>query len=86
MRDLELGRYIEEWADARVIKHLSTVYARYEEEDVWRALLETMGLFRWVAQETAHGLGFPYPLALDREVTQWVERLHTERAQDRGMM
>jgi aminoglycoside 6-adenylyltransferase len=77
-----LGRFIEEWADPRVIEHLGRAFARYEEEDVWRALLETMELFGWVAQETADGLGFRYPQALDREVTEWVQGLHAERAQN----
>lgn len=77
-----LGRFIEQWADPRVIQDLRAAFARYDAEDVWRALLETMNLFRWVAQETAHGLGFHYPQALDQEVTQWVEQLRIERARN----
>lgn len=78
-----LGRFIEEWADPRVIEQLSRTFAHYDEEDVWHALLETMDLFRRVAQETANGLGFRYPQALDREVTRWVQACYSERGQDR---
>jgi aminoglycoside 6-adenylyltransferase len=55
------GRFLEEWADARVVDALPLVFAHYQELDVWRALTATMELFRWLAIETADLLGYPYP-------------------------
>ena len=73
------SRFLEEWADPRVVEGLRSAFAHYEAEDVWRALFATMALFRWVAREAAEGLGFPYPTLGDERVTALVERLHAER-------
>jgi aminoglycoside 6-adenylyltransferase len=55
------GRFLEEWADPRALAELPGVYAHYDAEDVWRALLATMDLFRWTSQEVEERLGFSYP-------------------------
>ena len=54
------GRFLEEWADPRAVQALSKAFAHYQAKDIWRALSATMDLFRWVSQETAQKLGFPY--------------------------
>lgn len=56
------GRFLEEWVDARALEALPKVYAHYDEEDVWRALLATMRLYAWVSRETAAALAYGYPL------------------------
>ena len=66
------GRFLEEWADPRVVAGLREAFARYDDGDAWRALLATMELFRWLATETAQRLGFPYPKSADQSVTEWV--------------
>lgn len=66
------GRFLEEWADPRVIAGLSTAYAHYDREDLARALISTMDLFRWVGEETAQGLGYDYPRAADEDSTALV--------------
>jgi len=68
------GRFVERWADPRAVKGLRAVYAHYDEEDLRRALIATMELFRWVAQETAARLGYPYPTRMDEQVTALVEQ------------
>ena len=55
------GRFLEEWADPRAVDSLPAVFAHYHQEDVWRALTETMELFRWLSIETADLLGYSYP-------------------------
>jgi aminoglycoside 6-adenylyltransferase len=52
------GRFLEQWADPRVLAALPGAFARYDSEDVWRALLATMDLYRWLAVETAVQLGY----------------------------
>jgi aminoglycoside 6-adenylyltransferase len=57
------GRFLEEWADPRVLVELRDAYARYDTDDVERALIATTDLFSWLAQETAGRLGYAYPAA-----------------------
>lgn len=61
-----LGRFLEEWVDPRAKLALREVFARYDEEDLWRALAATCELYSWVAQETAEHLGLTYPLDHER--------------------
>jgi aminoglycoside 6-adenylyltransferase len=73
------GRFLEEWADKRAIKELGEAFARYEISDIWRALINTMDLFRWVAKETAVGLKCEYPIDADRYATALVLQLELDR-------
>jgi aminoglycoside 6-adenylyltransferase len=66
------GRFLEEWADSRVVDGLGQAFAHYDAEDIERALLTTAELFRWLAQETAEQFGYLYPNQGDEEVTQWL--------------
>jgi aminoglycoside 6-adenylyltransferase len=68
----EGGRFLEEWADARVLERLAAAFAHYDAADVERALLATMNLFRWLATDVADRLNYPYPTASDEYVTMWV--------------
>jgi aminoglycoside 6-adenylyltransferase len=75
----QLGRFLEEWADPRALAGLRDSFAHYDEDDIWRALLASMDLFRWLAIETAERLGHPYPTAADERVTEWVKACLAER-------
>ena len=66
------GRFLEQWAEPRVLEALRDVFAHYDEEGIWHALLATMDMFRWLATETAEQLGYPYPTVADECVTEWV--------------
>ena len=68
------GRYLEQWAAPRVVEGLRACFAHYDHDDVWRALLATMDLFRWVALETSEHLDLPYPVDADGYATEWVRR------------
>jgi aminoglycoside 6-adenylyltransferase len=76
----QLGRFLEEWADPRALAGLRDAFAHYDEDDIWRALLASMNLFRWLAIETAERLGYPYPTAADERVTQWVKTCLSDKA------
>ncbi len=69
------GRFLEEWADPRAVAALPQIFAHYDEPDVWRALLATMDLFRWLAVETAEYLGYAYPSSGDEHCTNLVQQL-----------
>ncbi|MCL2810306.1 MAG: aminoglycoside 6-adenylyltransferase [Clostridia bacterium] len=66
------GRFLDTWADDATKDALRHAFARYETQDIKRALFETMDLFRSLAVESTEKLGFCYPCKADRVATQWV--------------
>jgi aminoglycoside 6-adenylyltransferase len=77
------GRFLEQWADPRAVQGLRQAFAHYDEDEVGRALLVTMDLFRWLATETARQLGYPYPAAAEERVTELVAGLcHSEHSEE----
>ncbi len=73
------GRFLEQWADPRIVAVLPDTFGRAYGEDLWRALFETMNLFRWVAVETAEAFSFSYPAESEVCVTAWVNTCFEER-------
>jgi aminoglycoside 6-adenylyltransferase len=72
------GRFLEQWADPRAVEGLRHAFARYDPEDVWRALSGTLDLFRWIAIEIAERLSYPYPHAAEERVSQWVAHCRSQ--------
>ncbi len=77
------GRFLEEWADPRARIALRRTFAHYNEDDVWKALVATMDLFRWLSVATAHKLGFEYPAEADHHASNLVRTLSRERSPSR---
>ncbi len=73
------GRFLEQWADPRILAGLREAFAHYDEDDLWRALLATMDLFRWVTKEIAECLGYLYPPSVDEYATRLVWTLASQR-------
>ncbi len=73
------GMFLEQWADVRAVRELGDAFARYDEDDVWRALFATMGLFGWLARETAQQLGLSYPETGEAVAFEGVRRLNVGR-------
>ncbi len=69
------GRFLEQWADQRVLEGLRDAFAHYDRDDVRRGLLATMDLFRWLAKETAERLACRYPESADEYATGLVNAL-----------
>jgi aminoglycoside 6-adenylyltransferase len=72
------GRFLDQWADPRVVEGLHATYARYDAADFWRALFGSMDLFGWLAPETAAKLGYSYPAESEQRVTEWVKTCFEE--------
>ena len=72
------GRFLEQWADGRVVKDLEGAFAHYDEKDLWRGLSAMMDLFRWVAVETAARCKYPYPTSADEHATELVQSMFSE--------
>jgi aminoglycoside 6-adenylyltransferase len=73
------SRFLERWADPRAVAALRAAFAHYDREDLWQALSGTMDLFRWVAQETAGRLEYPYPTQADAYAADLVQTLYADR-------
>lgn len=69
------GRFLEEWADPRAVAQLRHAFAHYDAEDIARALLSTMDLFRWLAIEVAESWRYPYPTQSEQETVRIVQAL-----------
>ena len=65
------GRYLERWADPRIVERLSDTFAVYDAAAVARALIAMIDLFEDVALETASALGFSYPNQSHDAVRRW---------------
>lgn len=75
-----MGRYMEDWADQRIIGALNRVFAIYSAKDMWNALFAQMELIRWMNRETAGRLGYRYPEHEDAEATALVTEYYSEFA------
>jgi aminoglycoside 6-adenylyltransferase len=73
------GRFLEEWVDPRALQALKTVYASYDLEDVWRALLETMDLFEWMSLEVVKLQRISYPETGVSKSKAFVVQLYQQR-------
>lgn len=68
----ERGRFMEEWADPRVIAELASVRTTHDQPSIRLALVNTTALYRWLSTETASYLGHEHSDALAENVTDWV--------------
>ena len=73
------GRFLEEWAEPRVVARIRHSYPAYDPDGAWESLLEIMNLFRELAHDTADGLGLTYPTEADALATGQVTKMHAER-------
>ncbi len=67
-------KYLDQWADPRVVAALSTLYPHYDIADMRRALFALLDLFRILTRELAEALGYPYLSATDEAITRWVSK------------
>jgi aminoglycoside 6-adenylyltransferase len=68
-----LGKGLKKKLHPEIWSQLEASYAGAETSDNWEALYRTMALFRQVAMEIGKGLGYEYPLDLDKRVMAFVK-------------
>lgn len=68
------GKRMEDWVDPAIWERLQDVFAHFEADDSWKALMATVDFFRMVAAQTAERLGYQYPMSVDENITMF---LHT---------
>lgn len=69
------GRFLEDWAAPRAVAGLRAAFAHYDGDDMRRALVATMDLFRALGTDTARRLDYAYPTDADEHVTRLVTGL-----------
>ncbi len=74
------GRFIRTWAAPDVAARLTQVFARYDQDDVWRALFAAMDLYGRLARETAGRRSLDYPASSERRVIDWINRWRAAHA------
>ena len=70
------GRYLDEWADSRVLAALPNTYGGYSTEETWRSLFGTLILFRWLAEETAVSWDYAFPTEAADKVMAWIREMY----------
>jgi len=72
-------KMIEKWADPCLADTLPRIYAHYDYEDMWKALLEMMRLYRQLAMETAYKFGYDCDMTTANNVSEWIHKCYQER-------
>lgn len=67
------GRFLENWADPKVIAGLKNAYGHYDRNDASKALTGSLKLFRQTATTAAKKLTLQYPTEADKKITRWIE-------------
>jgi aminoglycoside 6-adenylyltransferase len=70
-----LGKGLKKQLPPELWSELEGCYAGADVSENWQGLFRTMSLFRQVAIQVAEGLGYEYPLDLDRRVTTYVQEM-----------
>jgi len=75
------GRGLKQHLTPETVLELESTYVGAGEQENWDALFKTIALYRRVAIEVGHHLGYSYPHELDRRA---MEYLHKVQNLDRG--
>ena len=73
------GRFLEKWADPRILELLHGAFAHYDQADTKRGLQAVLDLFRTVAVEISEELKYSYPIESDRQVSEWIGKCILEK-------
>lgn len=68
------GRFLEEWADPRVVKDLPDTHAQPAPDSIRRAVLAGLALLEWLGPETAALLGLRFPQAMVQPTAGWLRK------------
>jgi len=68
------GRFMEKWADEKIIGRLNKIDARYDRKDIVRALYDMISLFDDLARETASLLEYSYASEIAKWTVEWIKK------------
>ena len=69
------GRFINSWADRRVLAALPRTFPLYERQSLSRALQTMLDLLQLLGEETGARLNFNYPIETHRNITHLIDRI-----------
>jgi aminoglycoside 6-adenylyltransferase len=69
------GKKMHSWLDDETIKTVGKTYSGFDQNESWESLSNTMEIFRKIAKETAGLLGYAYPEEVDKNISQYIEKL-----------
>jgi len=73
-----LGKGLKKRLPSEIWSRLEECYAGADAAENWKALYDTMELFRLVAMEVGQRLGYAYPMDLDQQVTAFVQNMQEQ--------
>lgn len=71
-----IGRQMHLWANKSTWKALDKVFAHFEAQDSWNALLHSLTLFRELSTKLSKEFDFTYPEPLDKNITKFIISLY----------
>jgi aminoglycoside 6-adenylyltransferase len=69
------GKQIGDWVDKKYWNELDKCFGKFDKQESWTALLNTMQLYQSIAKETATLLGITYDQKLDDKMFQFINTL-----------
>lgn len=69
------GRWLKRLLDRETWTDVESTFAGADLEDNWRAVFEMAQTFGRIAAEVGAGLGYAYPIQVDRDVTAWLRQV-----------
>lgn len=70
-----IGKRMQSWVDEKTWNALQGVFAHFDSKDGQQCLMNLMTLFRDLSLETANLIGYRYPQKLDKNISEFVEKL-----------
>ena len=71
----KFGRFFKRYVSQDRWKKIDSTFAGADIQDNWLAFYNSLDLFRELANEVAAYFGYPYPHALDKEVTEYIDEI-----------
>ena len=69
------GKEMKDWIDKHIWEKLGTCFGRFEPEESWQTLDNTIKIYREVTVETANCLEYEYDQQSDNHISQFIEDL-----------
>lgn len=69
----EIGNKMKDWLEPGLWEELNKVFAHFDKQDSWNALLAEINLFRKVSKEVANKLDFEYPEKMDKTISKYIQ-------------
>ena len=80
------GRFVDTWANDKIVTQLATTFAHYDTNDMIIALKKTMDLFRNLALHVAKKTDYQYPIKADDYAARWVNTRLVDSGQHGGSL